>query len=153
MNGKGVTTGFLFLFVVCAGLVAQDADGARPQILTSIVQDNGRDGHIEIIQPEQAEHLLKKHIANNRLQKGIPGYRIQIFSQATQTANQRANTTRASAMRSFPHLEAYQKYNNPNWQVFVGDFRTKNEALRELKKIARIFPGAFIVSTTIFENI
>ena len=139
-----------FLVAVHTGMVAQNTDFAKPQILNNLVQNDGQSGQIEIIQPEQAENLLKMHIANNRLKKGeIPGYRIQIFSESTQTALQRANGTRTDFMRNFSYLDSYLQYNTPNWQVFVGDFRTKNEALREIKKIEKIFPRAFIVSTNI----
>ena len=147
MSKKEIFLGLVFLTAVHIGMVAQEKDAAKPQTVNYFVQDEVQSGQIEIIQPEQAETLLKMQIANNRLQKGkIPGYRIQIFSQATQTANQKANETRISFMRNFPEMEAEQKYNAPNWQVFVGNFRTKNEALREMKKIGKMFPRAFPVS-------
>ena len=153
MNKICIVLGFVFLLAVHVDMVAQNTDVIRLQILSNLARNDGQSGQVEIIQPEQLENLLKTHVANNLLQKGIPGYRIQIFSESAQTARQRSDDTRINFMRSFPHLEARQEYNNPNWQVFIGDFRTKNEALRELKKIARIFPRAFIVSTTIFEQI
>jgi len=149
MNRKGMFFGLVFLVVAFAGTLAQETGDAKPQILISLAQNDGQSGHIEIIQPEQAENLLKSQIANNRLQKGIPGYRIRIFSKTGQTARQMAEETRRNFMRSFPDIEAYLGYNPPNFQIFVGDFRTKNEALREKKKIEKIFPGAFIVSETI----
>ena len=142
---KGVLLGFLFLKVSCAILNAQE----RPQILVNLEHNDERSGQIEIIQPGQAENLLKLQIANNRLKKGIPGYRIQIFKQSGQTARQRAEDARRNFMRSYPDIETDIDYQAPNWTVFVGSFRTKNEALRELKKIERQFPGAFIVGETI----
>ena len=126
-------------------MFAQTAELAKPQILMRLELS----GHIEIVQNEQIESLLRMNIANNRQQKGIPGYRISIFSQSGQTARGEAERTRATFMRSFPQIEAYQEYNSPNFQIFVGNFRTKNEALRELKKIERHFPRAFIVNATI----
>ena len=150
MNRKEIFFGFVFLIAVFTGMVAQDTDSAKPQMLTNLAQNNGQSGQVEIFQPEQAENLLKMHIANNRLKKGeIPGYRIQIFSESTQTALQRCKETRANFMRNFPDIDAYEAYNVPNWQVFVGDFRTKNDALREIQKIKKLFPRAFIVSTNI----
>jgi len=146
---KEIVLGLAFLLVVHTGIDAQERGIAKPQILTNLEQNDGQNGRVEIIQPEQVENLLKMRTANNQLQKEIPGYRIQIFSESRQTALQQANETRADFMRRFPELEAYQRYNAPNWQVFVGDFRTKNEALRERKKIEKIFPRAFIVSTNI----
>ena len=148
---KGIVLGLAFLVVVYAGLFAQETDADRPQILVNIEQTDDQSGQIEIIQPGQVENLLKLQIANNRLQKGIPGYRIHIFSQSGQTARAKAEEVRRNFMRNFPDTEAYLTYPAPNWQILVGDFRTKNEALRERKKIEKMFPGAFIVSTTIFE--
>jgi len=149
MNRKKIFFGFAFLVVICSGGLAQNTENAKPQILTTLAQDDGQSGHIEIIQPAQVENLLKMQIANNRLQKGIPGYRIQIFSDSRQTARQKAEETRGSFMRNFPDTEAYMKYLAPNFQISVGDFRTKNEALRAIKKIEKHFPRAFIVSEII----
>ncbi|MDR1153509.1 MAG: hypothetical protein LBL04_02265 [Bacteroidales bacterium] len=149
MNRKGMVLGLAFLCLASAGMVAQETDAAQPQIFINLAQNDGQGGRIEIVQPVQVENLLKLQIANNRLQKGIPGYRIRIFSQSGQTARQKAEEARMSFMKNFPEMEAHWGYNTPNWQVFVGDFRTKNEALREMKKIEKMFPGAFIVSETI----
>ena len=141
--------GFAFLMTASVVLLAQEKDAVRPQVLVNLAQNDGQSGQIEVIQPEQIENLLKLQIANNRLQKGIPGYRIQIFSLSGQTARQKSEDTRREFMRNFPGIEAHWAYNSPNFQVFVGDFRTKNEALRVQKQIEKMFPGAFIVSATI----
>ena len=149
MNRKRIVLGLAFIIATYASMCAQDANTAKPQILTNLAQNDRQGGHIEIVQPEQIENLLKMQIANNRLQKGIPGYHIQIFSQAGQTARKNSDDIRMNFMKNFPTIEAYQKWNTPNWQIFVGDFRTKNDALREKKKIEKMFPGAFIVSDII----
>ena len=146
---KGVFLWLAFLVLTCNGLLAQATGADRPQIFINLSQNDGQSGKIEIIQPGQIENLLSLQIANNRLQKGIPGYRIRIFSQSGQTARAKAEETRRNFMRTFPDIEAYLSYQAPNWQIFVGDFRTKNEALRGKKKIEKIFPGAFIISEPI----
>ena len=146
---KELFFGFVFLIMPSVSMTAQEIDLAKPHILVNLAQNDGGSGRIEIIQPVQVENLLKMQIANNRLQEGIPGYRIQIFSESGQTARQKAEDLRREMMRNSPDMEAYLKHDAPNFKVFVGDFRTKNEALRELKKIMKIFPGAFIISDTI----
>ena len=146
---KRVFLGFVFLVVACAGTLAQESDAAKPQILIALTQTDGQSGKIEIIQPPQVENLLKMQIANNRLQKGIPGYRIRIFSESKQSSGQKSVDIRREFMRIFPDIDAYREYNTPNFQIFVGDFRTKNEALREMKKIEKQFQGAFIVPAII----
>ena len=138
----------LILFLVFTGFFDCFAQ-EKPQILVNLAHSDGVSGQIELVQPARLENLLLMQIYNNRQQEGIPGFRVRIFSQSGQTARQNANDTRINFMRRFPEIEAYQEYNNPNFQIFVGDFRTKNEALREMKKIERIFPGAFIAPTII----
>ena len=149
MSIKKLIFGLILLISAYAGGIAQEPIADRPQILINLAQSDGQGGQIEIIHPVQVENLLRIQIANNYLQKGIPGYRILIFSQSGQLASQKSNETRMTFMKNFPDLETYQVYNTPNFQIFVGDFRTKNEALREKKKIEKIFPGAFIVSEII----
>jgi hypothetical protein len=149
MNRKKGFLGFALLVMAYAAMFAQETDIAKPQILTVLSQADGQSGQIEIIQPVQIENLLKMQIANNRKQEGIPGYRINIFSDSGQTARQKAYDTRSNFMKNFPDIEAYLKYVAPNFQITVGDFRTKNEALRERKKIEKLFPRAFIVSEII----
>ncbi len=138
-----------FIMLAYSVLPAKGQDPAKPLIYSELEQTDGATGKIELIQPAQVVNLLKLQIANNKLQKGIQGYRIRIFSQSGQTARQKANDTRSAFMKSFPETEAYMEYNDPNFQILVGDFRTKTEALHQYKKIAKLFPNAFIVSEMI----
>lgn len=139
-----------FFIPMYIGLAAQNQDPAKPQILVDLAKDaKDGSGRIELSQPAQVESLLKLHIANNKLQKGIPGYQIRIFSLSGQTARQKATDVRASFMRSFPEMDARMEYNNPNFQILVGNFRTYTEAYYEKKKIEKVFPSAFIVSEII----
>ena len=149
MSMKWIFLGLIFGVAAPAGVVAQDNVAVKPQILINLTQSDGQSGKIEIIQPVQIENLLNLQIANNRLQKGIHGYRICIFSDSRQTARQKMEDTRREFMKTFPELEAHWAYNTPNWQIFVGDFRTKNEALRERKKIEKLYPRASIVTQII----
>jgi hypothetical protein len=150
MNRKWIVTGLALLMLTRVGAIAQNQQTpARPQILVNLAQPSEGGGYVEVIQPVQVENLLTTQLANNRLQRGIHGYRIRIFSQSGQTARQKAEVTRKEVMKNFPDMEAHWEYNTPNFQIFVGDFRTKNEALREMKMIEKLFPGAFIVSDII----
>ena len=148
MSRKRFILGFAFWVFACVIMSAQEKNQVKPKILTNLADDS-QGGQIEVIQPAQVEKLLKMQISNNQLQKGIHGYRIQIFSLSGQTARQKSDEARMNFMKNFPELEAYQDYTSPYWRIFVGDFRTKNEALREKKNIEKIFPGAFIVSEII----
>ena len=141
-----VKTVILLIFLASTSLCLAQV---TPPIISNLNHNSGENGRIELIQSEQIANLLMMQIENNRMQGSIPGFRIRIFSQSGSAARQNANNVRADFMRRFPDIEAYQDYNVPNFQIFVGDFRTKNEALRQLKTIERAFPGAFIIASQI----
>ena len=48
-------------------------------------------------------------------------------------------------LSKYPDYAVHIKYDAPNFKVRIGDFRTKNEALKLLKDIDRSYPMAFIV--------
>jgi hypothetical protein len=52
-------------------------------------------------------------------------------------------------MTQFPSVEAYEKYDQPNFNIRVGNFRTKLEAYKFLKQVQPEFPTAFIVQDEI----
>ena len=149
MNTKRIFFEVVFLIMVCSVTFSQETNTSKPLILTVIENNNLQTGRIEIIQPVQVENLLKMQIVNNRMQEEIPGYRIHIFSQSGQTAREKALETRGNFLRNFPEIESYLKFQSPNYLIVVGDFRTRNEALRERKKIEKIFPIAFIINDMI----
>jgi hypothetical protein len=126
-----------------AGMKAQSSE--RPQILSDLEKNK----KIEVIQPVQVEQLLNMQIANNYMQKGIQGYRIRIFSQSGQAARQKSTDIKSVFPQHFPEINAYLTYTEPNYQIFVGDFRTKTEALYYLKLVGKKYPSAFIVKSLI----
>ncbi len=88
--------------------------------------------------------LVKKHIKANSEGKGFPGFRVQIFSDSGNGARERANEKRSSFVSKYPDIPAYLDFNNPNFIVRVGDFRTKLEARKFLNSINVEFPYAFV---------
>ena len=148
MRAKRILLGIIFSILVGVSIEAQQ----KPQILIDLSEKDKQSGQIEIIQSSQIENLLSMQIYNNRLQEGIPGFRIIIFSQAGQQARERSIQARATFVRNYPDIEVYHEYIPPNFRVLVGNFRTRNEALRELKQIERSFPRAFIVRANIQIN-
>ena len=56
---------------------------------------------------------------------------------------------KAKFLSQFPDVAAYEKYDQPNFNIRVGDFRTKLEAYRLLKELQQEFPSAFIVQDEI----
>jgi len=104
---------------------------------------------LNINQDPRLENMLKWHIENNRNRDGIEGYRVEIFFSSSFNAREKAFQMKKEFMSKYVDFDVHIKYTAPNFRVRVGDFRTKNEALKLHKRIQKDYPGAFIVPDVI----
>jgi len=86
--------------------------------------------------------LVQRHKLVNASKMSMPGYRIQIYFGSERT---KAQELRASFLQTYPDIPAYLIYQQPNFKVRVGDFRTRLEAVGFLQKIGLQFQTTFIV--------
>ena len=102
-------------------------------------------GKVEVVQDYKIKELLNKHIDINS-KAPIKGYRIKIHFGADKN---KAKEIKAKFISKFPDIPAYEKYDQPNFNIRVGDFRTKLEAYKFLKEIQVDFPSSFLVQDNI----
>ena len=106
-------------------------------------EENGDQVYVE------ADSLLVanyyKLITQNSKISGIPGYRIRIFSESGLGAKEKQQQMRARFLSEFPEIDAYHKYDEPFFKVYVGDCRTKSEVLKLYDQIKDKFPNPIIV--------
>jgi hypothetical protein len=102
-------------------------------------------GKISFIQDHKIDALVAKHIEINS-KTPIKGYRVKIHFGADKN---KAKEVKAKFISKFPDVTAYEKYDQPNFTIRVGDFRTKLEAYRLLKEVQQEFPSAFIIQDEI----
>lgn len=79
----------------------------------------------------------------------MPGYRLRIFSESGVGAKQEQQKVRAKFLSLYPGLDAYNRYDEPYFKVYVGDCRTKSEALKLKDMIERNFPNSFVMPSEI----
>jgi len=103
------------------------------------------DNEIRFQQDSAIHNLVLKHIAKNKRNPGIEGYRIRIYADLGTQAREESEKVRAEFYEKFPEIPIYRDYDDSWWKVYVGDFRTKIEAIKSLKEIRREFPSAFVV--------
>lgn len=60
-----------------------------------------------------------------------------------------AYAIKTKVLKTLPDLRCYVVYEQPYYKVRVGDFRTKEEAQEQTKRIIAAFPGSFIVNDKI----
>jgi hypothetical protein len=75
----------------------------------------------------------------------MDGFRVEIFFSSELDALAQSRIKKVEFLYDYPDYEVHIKYDSPNFRVRIGDFRTKNEALKLHKKIERNYPMAFIV--------
>lgn len=121
--------------MVCA---ASQAQGTR------LYGSNRSKGHVEIKGDVAVTQLVQKHVELNERVRTIPGYRIQVASLSGSTSKNRAFDMKERIRETYPGVEAYVVFDEPNFKVKVGDFRTRLEAYVFLQRIRADFPGTII---------
>lgn len=100
-----------------------------------------------LVADSKIEELMKKRVEINKKTNGKKdGYRIQIHFGAERSE---AKNIKSKFLSSHPSIPAYEVYQQPNFKIRVGDFKTKIDAHRSLKEVQKNFPGAFIVEDKI----
>lgn len=133
----------LFIHSLLLSGYCQDED------IFSKVQGKSESGEVIIRQDSSIKNLVNKYAGYCQTAKGFPGYRIRIFSNSGNNARIQAKNVKSKFETAHPDFESYLVYNNPNFEIFVGDFRTKSETLKLLKSLAEEYPSAFIVKSLI----
>ena len=86
--------------------------------------------------------LVNRHIAINQAKRTMPGYRVQIYFGPNRT---RANEIKTDFLQIFPNTGTYLVYQQPNFKIRVGDYKSRLEAQKFLKEIQPLYSTAFIV--------
>jgi hypothetical protein len=138
----------LFLFTCSLPLKSQVIS-----IIDDLEESKPGQGKVKIVQDESIQLLLEKQCWELRKEKGIAGYRIRIFSGSGPNAKSEFEETKARFISSF-NTPLYERFDYPFYKIYVGDFRSRSEAMKLLNTIERKFPDAFIVQTKInFPNL
>ena len=117
-----------------------------------IQENDSKTGQIKIYQSQSVESLVNRFVSIHQKQRGIKGYRIQIFSASGQQAREAANKNRSQFVSIYPDFDyrlIYPLYQPPFFKIRVGDYRTKEEALKFYKQVVKQFPNSYIVKAII----
>ena len=81
--------------------------------------------------------------------KKMTGYRIRVYFENGQNARGRSEAIAKSISGAYPGLGVYRSFESPNFKVSVGDFRTRDEALKIYHTLKGQYPTALILKETI----
>ena len=91
-----------------------------------------------------ATQMVERHVERNRRAKTIQGYRVQIASFSGANSKTSAFNLRENFITDYPSVQAYIVFDEPNFKVKVGDFRTRLEAYAFLQQINDVYKGYII---------
>jgi hypothetical protein len=110
------------------------------------VTQSNADSTVLITKDQRLDDLIKKQKEINLQKQTIPGYRIQIFFGANRP---KATEVKVDFNSKHPEVASYITYQQPNFKIRVGDFRTRLEAQKFLKAIEGQYATSFIVQDDI----
>jgi len=96
----------------------------------------GLQAQIQIISDPRIEQRIA---AKNN--KQMPGFRVQLCFDSDKTI---IDLTRGQFVTEFPKIDTYVRFEAPNFNLMVGDFRTQKEAEELIALIQGRYPLAII---------
>jgi hypothetical protein len=103
---------------------------------------------VTVNQSRTMRSALDSYVSNNAAKK-LSGFRIRVYFDNGQSARTRSESIARSISNAFPGIGVYRTFESPNFKVCVGDFRTKDEALKVYHALKATYPTAIILKETI----
>ena len=88
--------------------------------------------------------MVERHVELASKVKTIPGYRVQIASFSGANSKTLAFDLRDRFLVDYPQVQAYIVFDEPNFKVKVGDFRSRLEAYAFMQEIKETYKGYII---------
>ena len=144
---------FLLALLPCLTLRAQEyrVDSGSAQVDSTLM---GRSilsvlgPGVTVNQSRTMRSALDSYVSNNAAKK-LSGFRIRVYFDNGQSARTRSESIARSISNAFPGIGVYRTFESPNFKVCVGDFRTKDEALKVYHSLKGAYPTAIILKETI----
>ena len=145
------------ILVILALLTVSIAASAQLDSLTRVSMDTtlvGRDimslvgSKVTVTQTSPVRAALNNYIFSNKGKK-IQGYRIRVFYDNSPQARTRSEGIAAYLRSQYPENGVYRTFEAPNYKVTVGDFRSKEEALKVYMALKSIYPTAYFIKESI----
>ena len=136
------------LIILCLAITAvgQNNESSRgDDIMVQVRKSKAGQGNITINQDPQIEHVFNLDILQSARQPGMHGFRIRIYFDLGQKSRKQSEETANEFMTNYPGIAVYRSYISPYYKVSVGDFRTRDSALKLYNQLIKDYPKAFII--------
>lgn len=114
-----------------------------PIILTCLSSHyvNAQDQNVSLTQDPKFEQLLNEKRKINSSIAINESYKIQIYNGGSENAKKTLNEFK----QEFRDIDATIVFNTPNYKVWVGNFRTRIEAEKNMSNIKDRFKNLFLI--------
>jgi len=110
-------------------------------------------GEIISINQKGVDKLVSKYKQILKKTGGVDGWRIQLIFKGQK---EEILPYQIKFTNLYPEIPVYLTHASPNYKLTVGNFRTRNEALKIKHQISKNFPGAYpvqiIIDPDLLEN-
>ena len=103
---------------------------------------------VTVNQSSAMKSAFDSYVSANASKK-VTGYRIRVYYENSQNARNRSEAIARTISGTYPGIGVYRTFESPNFKVCVGDFRTKDEALKIYHALKSSYPTAIILKETI----
>ena len=118
-------------------------------IFGNLFTQNNDNYNSKVISSDKIDSLVQLHIKYNQEYPVFMGYRIQILKASGNEAIDAIEESKMEFSEKYINIPVYLTFDEPDYRVRVGDFRTRLEAEEFLKKINREYPGAWVIQDDI----
>ena len=133
-----------FLSIIISAQEYEQKESESP-LFTQLFHPDNEAGEVHLMQEQRLDEILMLFMEQNRKMGGIPCYWIRIYSGSAHNSREEAYETKARFLRKYEGIRNDVIYDDPNFKVYIGGYRSKSETLKLLNTIKRDFPTAFIV--------
>jgi len=105
------------------------------------VSAHSQEKNIKVIQDPKFEQLLSEKRKINSSLTVNERYKIQIYNGDSETAKK----TLSEFKREFRNLDGTIVFNTPTYKVWIGNFKTKIEAERNLNDVRKKYSNALVI--------
>ncbi|MFH0759555.1 MAG: SPOR domain-containing protein [Bacteroidota bacterium] len=141
---KEMRSSLFVILSIFGGTLLQAQSASRVDLLKQW-QDAGEKSQVRIeVDSLLVANYYKLMVISSQV-SGVPGYRIRIYSESGTGAKEEQQRERAKFLSLFPDVDAYYRYDEPYFKVYVGDCRTRSEALKLYDRIKKSFPNPILV--------
>ena len=108
------------------------------------VSAHSQEKNIKVTQDPKFEQLLAEKRKINSSLTVNERYKIQVYNGDSETAKK----TLTEFKREFKNLDGTIVFNTPTYKVWIGNFKTKIEAERNLNDLKKKYPNALVIKPT-----